>query len=167
MWWQYDFSDSNFNIAEACGHIGNTTLSLLRGKIYKHEAGTSYNTFFGAVKRLSVKGVVNVYPTQEKCLRSLILSSNKPLDVTITSPSSVTRQYGQKSYLKAETWFKRDSKYVSAVFKNIIMNNGLENMTLIHKGNDMVGEYLEIELSETTNEEVRIQSLETNETVNV
>ena len=69
--------------------------------------------------------------------------------------------------MKAETWFERDSKYVSAVFKNVIMNNGLENMSLIHRGNDMVGEYIEIELSETTNEEVRIQSLETNETVNV
>ena len=131
--------------ADFYGNIGEQVYSFGFDKVWKHEATSSYNAFYGDLKQLSIKGVLNVAPEEDKVLLALKTDSNRGVDTNITSPITNTRTVGQKSVLYAETYRSREGSFVSAVFKNILQVGGAENINLIHSGDDLVGKFIEIE----------------------
>lgn len=156
--WEYeiDLTDATGTGAECYGTIGTACYSFLKEKVWKHEAGLVWNTFYNDSKTLSVRGVVNISPRDEKRLKAIEIASNKALDTEIITPVSSTNIVGQKSVLYAETYRKMDGNYTSAIFKNIRVSDGNDDMDLIHSGNDLVGRTAEIALSTDSYTETRI-----------
>ena len=132
----------------------------------KHEATTNYNTFYGQYHDSSVQGVVNTYPTEEKCLRSLKTDSNRAADTVIESPVAETRPVGQKSVLYAESYRGREGDYTSAVYGNILKSDSSEDISLLHTGADMVGKYLTVEFTDDGTSEFQLRLLTAGFTVN-
>lgn len=165
MWSSYYDYIYQSDAPDLYGTIGTLSFAFKR-YLWKMESGTAYNVFFGSYKPFSVKGVVNIYPNEEKCLRAIQIDSNRGIDTEITSPIANTRPYGQKSLLYKETYFDREGNYTSAVFKNIIGAGGADVLSMIHSGDDMVGKYLEIEFTDDTSTELQLRLVTVNFTVN-
>ena len=155
----FELMDTNGDSADFYGNIGEQVYSFGFEKVWRHERTTSYNAFYGEIKPFFVSGVLNTIPTEDKVLLALKMDSNGGLDTTITSPVTNTRIVGQKSILYSTTYREREGSYTSSVFKNILQAGGSENLDLLHIGDDMVGKYLEIELSNTTSTEVQLRTL--------
>jgi len=160
-----DLTDGNGDAAEFYGVIGNQNYSFLKESIYKHEAGSSYNVFLGDSKPFSVKGVINAFPNEEKCLRALKTDSNRGLNTIITSPITNTRTLGQKTVLYPSTYKVKDGGYFSSVFKNILTTLG-ENLGLIHTGTDITGKYIEVEFTDSGSTECQLRLVTANISVN-
>jgi len=160
--WQYE---KNNVAADMYGNIGSQLYSFGFGYGWQHETNSSNNVFYGQYKPLSVKGLVNMYPREEKCLRSLEIDSNRGIKCTIESPITNTRILGQKSYLYEATYRVRDGKYTSSVFKNILTTTG-EDIYLIHEGEDMVGQYLTLEFTDAHTGECQLRLVTAGFTIN-
>lgn len=160
-----DYTNSSGTPPNLYGSIGELSFGFLNN-VWKFEQTTSYNSFFGDSKDVLIRGVLNIYPTEEKCLRALKMDSNRACDTNITSPIAVTRTVGQKSVLYAETYRGRDSDYTSAVFKNILQAGGVENLSLIHSGDDMVGKYIQLEFVDDGTTEFQLRTVTATFTVN-
>ena len=163
---EYEYTDAIGNPPTMYGNIGELSLSFLNSSVWLHERGTAYNTFYGSLKPFSVTGVLNVYPEQEKCLRAVQTDSNVAFDFVATSPVANTRTVGQKTILYAESFSNREGNYVSPVYGNILGAGGVENLALLHSGNDMVGKYLELTFSETSSSELQLSLVTATFTVN-
>lgn len=163
----YDYTNASGNIPSLHGRIGEQLYSFLGGSAWSHETSTAqYNTFFGSSKALSIIGVLNIYPREEKCLRALETDSTRGMDTVIESQVTNTNPVGQKTVLNAESYRDRQGKFTSAVYSNILQVGGTENMGLLHTGNDMVGQYLTIMLSDDNPTEMELRLLTANFTVN-
>jgi hypothetical protein len=163
---RYDFEDASGNAPSLYGNVGEQALSFLNGSVWLHERSTSYNTFYGDLKPLSVTGLLNIYPEQEKCLRAVKIDSNRAMDTTITSPVANTRPVGQKSLLYAESYSLREGSYTSAVYGNILGAGGVENLSLLHSGDDMVGKYLQLTFSDESASEMQLRLVTASFTIN-
>jgi hypothetical protein len=163
---RYDFEDASGNAPSLYGNVGEQALSFLNGSVWLHERSTSYNTFYGDLKPLSVTGLLNIYPEQEKCLRAVKIDSNRAMDTTITSPVANTRPVGQKSLLYAESYSLREGSYTSAVYGNILGAGGVENLSLLHSGDDMVGKYLQLTFLDESASEMQLRLVTASFTIN-
>lgn len=163
---QIDLTDGSGRAAEEYGRIGTQCYAFLRSKVYSMETNNAHNTFFGAYKPLSVRGVINVHPMYDKCLKAVQMDSNRAMAVEIETPVTETNVVGQKTVLYKTTFRKEKGIYTSAVFKNILQAGGVENLALIHTGNDMVGKYIEIEFTDDTATEAQLRLVTVNLAVN-
>jgi hypothetical protein len=161
-----DYTDSSGNIVDCYGNLDTLTIGLKSGYVWKFESGTTYNVFFGDSKPLSVTGLLNTYPNEEKCLRSLQTDSNRAANVIITSPVTSTRTVGQKTVLYPESFRLREGGYTSAVYSNILRAGGVEDLSLIHSGVDMTGRYFEITFEDDGTTEFQLRLATAGFTVN-
>jgi hypothetical protein len=163
---ELDYADSSGNAPNLHGSIGTQVYSFGFNGIWRHETSDAYNSFFGDLKEFSVRGLVNVYAVEEKCLRALQIDSNVALNVNIFTPVTNTNVVGQKSILYSETFRNRNGNYTSSVFKNILGSGGTEIIGLLHSGDDMVGKYIEIELYDYNTDEIQMRNVTCNYTLN-
>jgi len=161
---EIDWTKSD-NSADLYGNLAEQSLSFGFDSVWKHEDNSSYNSFYGESKIASVKGVVNVEPREEKCLRALEMDSNRAFNTIITTPVTVTNTLGQKTYLYPGTYRERDGSFTSAVFKNILIVGG-EDINQIHANNDIVGKYIEIELNDNGVTEAQLRLVTASFTIN-
>jgi len=159
-----EYENANGKAPDLYGSIGNQLYSFL-DNAWKHEATIAYNTFYGDSKALSVRGCLNVSPTTQKAIKSLKIDSNRTPNVIIETPVTNTRTLGQKTVLYPATFRSRLGEFVSAVFKNILTVSG-EDLTQIHKGDDMVGFYIELEFTDDGTTEFQLRTVDVNFTVN-
>lgn len=154
-----DFSNSSNQAPDLHGAVGTQVYSFGFDKVWIHEATSSYNAFFNDLKTLSVISVLNTYPREEKALNALEMDSNRAMNTLITSPVTNTRPVGQKSILYPATYREREGSYTSDVFKNMLGAGGAEMLSLLHNGADMVGKYLQIELTDDGSTECQLSLL--------
>ncbi len=133
---------------------------------WKFESNSLHNVFFGAYKPLSVTFVVNSTPDIQKCLKSLQMDSNRAMDVKITSPVTNTNEVGQETLLYPATFRDRLGKFTSAIFKNIRLASGANDINQIHKGDDMTGQYLTFELTDSSSSEMQLRVVTVNFSIN-
>lgn len=163
---QLELTNGGGQVAEFFGRIGTQLYSFLTTKVWLHETDTVHNVFYGDLKTLSVRGVVNTYPREQKCLRAVEMSSTQGLDTVIETPVTNTNIVGQKSILYAETYRGRTGRFTSSVFKNILGAGGVEDIALLHIGNDIVGEFIEIEFSNRNTSEIQLRMVTLNISIN-
>ena len=154
---ELDYTNASGVPPDIYGNIGTQVYCAYNNFVFTHETNSIHNLFLGDYKPLSITGVVNVSPREEKRLDAIEIDSNRAYDTIITSPITNTNAVGQKSILNKETYRNRDGSFTSAVFKNILQVGGAENLSLLHSGTDMVGKYLEITFTDDTNTEAQIR----------
>lgn len=154
---QIDLTDGSGRAAEEYGRIGTQCYAFLNEKVYSMETNVVHSVFFGDLKTLSVRGVLNTNPREQKVLKAIEMSSTQGLDTVIETPVTNTNIVGQKSIPYAETYRERTGRYTSAVFKNILGAGGVEDISILHSGNDIAGEYIEIEFSNMNTSEIQLR----------
>lgn len=146
-------------IPDMIGSVGQQVVLFTEGTLWLNDRTTTYNSLFGENKEFLVKGVVNVSPSQEKCLKSLDLDSSEGLNTTITVPVTLNNIIGQETILYAESYIPRQGKLVSEVYQNIRLANGTNSLDQLYIGDDIQGKTIEIELSKTANTRIELRSL--------
>jgi len=139
-----ELTDSHDLPADFYGNIGSQVYSFGFQRAWKHEATPVYNWFYGTHKSMQLKGVVSTPQREEKCFRAIEIDSRRGIWTKISSPVSPTHTIGQETLLYKDTYRKRNGKYTSSVFKNVLIPAGTD-LSLLHEGEDMVGQYFTIE----------------------
>jgi hypothetical protein len=160
--WEYERNNLPH---ELYTNIGNQVYSLGFEYAWEHETNSSHNVFFGQYKPLSVSGVCNTNPREEKCFRAIEIDSNRALDTVIETPIAETRPLGQKTILYPATYRGRDGSYTSSILKNILTVSG-EDINLLYKGNDIAGKYVKITFTDESTTECDLRLVTVNLTIN-
>lgn len=152
-WMYFVYYKTDSAIPDNFAFQGDTLLSFMNGRLYLHNEGVN-NTFYGQLHPCSVKFVINVPAGQSKRFANIrINSDNNIWDVEFTTEDFVN--YGlQKSILKPTIIREMNGRLHSDILGNIIQRNGVENLSLLHNGHDLVGEVLFVELSNDDNSDV-------------
>ena len=161
----YDYSNTTGKAPSVFASTGTQVYSFL-DNVWKHEANSAHNVFYGEYKPLLLRGLLNIHPREQKSLNAIETDSNRALKTTIETPITNTHTVGQKSYLYEGTYYKRDGKFTSAVFKNILVAEGAEDISQIHSGDDMSGQYVEIEFKDAYNTECQLRLVTTSFNIN-
>lgn len=146
--WSY-FYDLNYGLngVDIFGSIGEKNYAFNSGLLHELDANAAYNTFFNSVKAFSISSYANIYPSQEKVLKSLLLDSNKGLATTVESDVANTRPYGHYTVLVSGSYRNREGLYASTINRNIRVANGATNSSLLYSGDLMTGKWFKIGLS--------------------
>lgn len=146
--WTY-FYDLNYGLngADIFGSIGEKNYCFNSGMLHELDANSAYNTFFNVVKAFSITSYANIYPSQEKVLKSLLLDSNKGLATTVESDVANTRPYGHYTVLVSGSYRNREGLYASTVNRNIRVASGATNSSLLYSGDLMTGKWFKIGLT--------------------
>jgi len=150
---------NNNAIPNAYAHFGDELFSFVNGKIYLHDVGAK-NLFYGSQKEASISFFANKFPSQQKVLKNIRVSSDKNIwDVEITTPAGVNYN-AQKTILKPTIFRERNNQIVSDILRNIISRNGQESVNLLYRGEKMIGEYATVKISNDTSEDVELREVE-------
>lgn len=159
-WWEYDLNKSGV-APDVVGNIGTMVISVLDGTVYIHEHSDDNNVVYGENKTFIIRGVVNTSPAMQKCLKSLDVGSNMGMYATITTPITANNEIGQETVLYPASFDYRQGRYVSDVYQNIRTTVG-NDMNQLYEGDDMQGEYIEVELKITTTDKVELKNVGVN-----
>jgi len=145
----YDLSDASIGVS-AYGRIGESNYIFCSGKLYELDSNSSNNTICGAYKPLSIVGYVNISPTQEKVLKSIMLDSGVALTTSFESDVANTREKGNYTVLVPESYRKREGLWCSSVYRNIRLASGATNLSQLYSGNLMTGKWFKITLTKSS-----------------
>jgi hypothetical protein len=133
----------------------------MNGQLWLHNTGAN-NTFYGKLHGCSLKTVVNGHITYTKRYSSIRLSSNKNLwNIEFTIPQGENYP-NQKTILRTAMMREKENALYSDILRNIISRAGVEDFTLIYNGTRMVGEVMDVEFTDATNEDVSLGAVQVN-----
>lgn len=131
----------------------NIYVSFVNGILYRHEAGTTYNNFYGQQSAIKITTILNMAPSDMKGWLSMALETNKRW-----SAPSIKTPSGQESEL-ADTDFELiENVYYADLLKD--QNTPNVSNPLIF-GDDLLGETLEVTLSNSDPTYTRIYAVNT------
>jgi hypothetical protein len=153
------FNDTD--IPELFASFKDTLVSWMNGQLYLHNSGAN-NTFYGKLHGCSLKAVVNGHLTYTKRYSSIRLSTDKNLwNIEFTIPQGENYP-DQKTILRTAMMRKKENALYSDILRNIISRAGVEDFTLIYDGTRMVGEYMDVEISDATSDDVSLGAVQVN-----
>ena len=153
------FNDDDF--PEDFATFKDNLISFLNGQLYLHGNGL-LNTFYGKLHGCSIKIPVNQYASVMKRFSSIRVSTDNNLWYTeFNIPEGVNYQ-AQKSSLVPAIMREKENALYSDILRNIINRAGVEDINLIHNGNRMVGESMEVTLSDSTDDDVNLGTVQVN-----
>ena len=153
------FNDSN--VPENFTFFKDTLVSFMNGQLYLHNQG-NLNTFYGKVHGCSLTVPVNQYSSMMKRYSSIRMSTDKNIwNIEFRIDEGVNYP-NQKSILRPSILREKENAIYSDILRNIVSRAGVEDLTLIHNGTRMVGEYMDVEISNETNEEVNLGIVQVN-----
>ena len=148
-------------IPNMVGTVGQNVLSFTDSVLWIHERTNSFNSFYGEQKELKVVGIANVSPATEKCLKAISLDSNMAFETNISTPITSNNVIGQETILHAASYNSREGKWVSPVYQNILTITG-QDLDQLFVGDDMQGKYFEVELTQTSSDQIELRSMGVN-----
>ena len=135
------------SIPEDFAWYGDNMYSFLNGVLYKHGEGTP-NSFFGSARKTGLmEFVANQYPEAQKSFETLSMDSNGTWEAEMTIETDNNHPLGQKSRIFPAMFNNREGSLVSAVPRNIINRNGVEDIQLLYSGNKMLGHSMKVSIS--------------------
>jgi hypothetical protein len=158
---QYRTYFNDTDIPELFATFKDTLVSWMNGKLYLHNTGIN-NKFYGKLHGCSLKAVVNGHLTYTKRYSSIRLSTDKNLwNIEFTIPQGENYP-DQKTILRTAMMRKKENALYSDILRNIISRAGVEDFTLIYDGTRMVGEYMDVEISDATSDDVSLGAVQVN-----
>ena len=139
---------------------GDIMLSTHNGRLFEHDSEADLNTFYGKHHSSRLDFYVNKAASIEKRFSNIRMSTNKNIwDIEMAIPEGLN--YGnQKTVLKPTILREREGQIVSDILRNIISENGNENVSLLRRGSRMTGEYMKISLTEQSVEDAELREIE-------
>jgi hypothetical protein len=158
-WKWFALFKTDTNIPENFAFQGDTFVSFMDGELYLHNHG-SKNTFYGQLQPCSLKCVINTPPYPSKRFNGIRINSTRNVwgvSFTIEGKGNYGRM---KSLLMPGIINWKDDRLYSGIHKNVINRAGVEDIQLLYTGHDMVGEILNVELSNNDNLDVILGEIE-------
>lgn len=157
---KYDIWIGFYNfIPERYGFVSDNFLSFKNGIPYLHnDPDTSIrNRFYGTDYDSIIKFIVNDNYSQDKIFKAMAIESDKRWKVDCNTPA------GQSSRIPSDSFIKRGDHYVSDFYRDEntpteIIPSG--KSALLH-GQEMSGPSIEITLTYTDNDDVRLRYVDT------
>jgi hypothetical protein len=133
----------------------------MNGQLWLHNVGAN-NTFYGKLHVCSIKFAVNGHVTYTKRYSSIRISTDNNLwNIEFTIPEG-ENYIDQKTILRPSMMREKENALYSDILRNIISRAGVEDLTLIYNGTRMVGEYMDVEFTDATNEDVSLGAVQVN-----
>jgi len=160
-WMEYRTYFNDTDVPELFASFKDTLVSWMNGKLYLHNSGLN-NTFYGKLHGCSLKVPVNGNVQYTKRYSSIRLSSDKNLwSIEFTIPDG-ENYVNQKTILRPAMFREKENALYSDILRNIITRTGVEDLALIYNGTRMVGEFMDVEIKETTNQDVFLGAVQVN-----
>lgn len=153
------------DIPENFAFQGDTFISFMRGHLYLHNVGTA-NRFYNKQHGCNIEFVVNLPPYVSKSFSNIRISTTTNVwDVEFNIPPKYN--YGsQKSILKPTIMSWENNVLRSDIHSNIINRAGLEDIELLYRGHDMIGELMKVKLSNSDSSSVILGEIEVSFNIN-
>ena len=134
-------------VPENFAWYGDFMYSFVSGKIYEHGNGNP-NQFYGSDRKsASVEVVANQYPQIRKTFEFMSLDSNGDWSASMEIEVDDNYPFGQKTQILPKMFKSREGVKTSAIPRNIVNQNGSENIQKLYSGNKMSGNAMKINLS--------------------
>jgi len=153
------YNDDDF--PEDFATFKDNLISFMNGQLYLHGGG-ALNTFYGKLHGCSITIPVNQYASVMKRFSSIRVSTDKNIWYSEFNIPEGVNYPAQKSRLVPAIMREKENALYSDVLRNIINRAGMEDINIIHNGNRMVGESMEVTLTDDTDESVNLGTVQVN-----
>lgn len=149
-----EFSNGNM-IPEQYAQYGDYMYSFVNGQLYEHGNGPA-NQFYGSDrKKALIEVVANQYPQLRKTFEYMSVDTNGDWTAEMTIEADDNYSAGQKTKILPKMFKSREGVKTSAVPRNILNPNGVENFQKLYSGNKMSGNSMKISLQSVNFEVLR------------
>jgi hypothetical protein len=139
---------------------GNTLTYFDLGKLWLCNDSATRNNFSGVQYSSIIRMITNKAPLAVKRFLQLIISSNKKWSAgtagDILIPPTGNNPSGMKSLLNTGAFTAREGKYVADFGKNMVTNSPTPVISDLINGEDLRGESMEINLTNSDTDEVKL-----------
>ena len=140
-----EFNNGNL-IPELYANYGDYMYSFANGQLYEHGAGPA-NQFYGSERKVSsIQVVANQYPQLRKTFEYMSVDTNGDWTAVMEVEADDNYPAGQKTKILPKMFKSREGVKTSAVPRNILNPNGVENFQKLYSGNKMSGNSMTIKI---------------------
>lgn len=132
-------------IPEFYGKIGNTLISFKSGQLWKHNASSTYNNFYGVQYKSTMRIAVNPYPSKKKAFNAVQLVASE-IGSNVDQKPIKCYSGTQESYTKYDEFEKLEDRFYGPLMKDINTPEVEAGKIALRDGDDMRGDYIEIEV---------------------
>lgn len=133
-------------VPESYAYTSSDLFSFKNGEIWKHEANPIFNNFYDTQYVRSWRFVCNPYPGKDKRFLNVHIAGAIGDGTEDFVPVRAYTKEGQETFIPAYEFFLDQGKWCAPILRDINTPNVPTDQLALRSGDDMVSNYLEVEV---------------------